>query len=136
MRSLGRSCSVMLVLALVALSLASGLHAQDSTSVQDHTGPFGAAIDYYFPIAVTFLQSLIVKGLTAISPAFQKLGTPVKWGALFVVGLVVYKVAGLAGFAMANADAHTWTTTGVLSAVGTVVAGLIYRFGGRKVETA
>lgn len=103
---------------------------------QDHTGAFGPAIDYYFPVVVAFLQSLLLKGITLASEQVKDWGTPAKWGALFVLGLVVNYLAAHTGFALTEPNAQNWTTPGALAAVQTVAAGLIYRFGGHKVATA
>lgn len=95
---------------------------------EDATGIFGPIIDYWFLPIIAFLQSAVLKGFELAGPAWAKVSEPVKWTVLYLVGLALTWLSGQLGF-NATIDGVQLTDAAVISAIPTVVAGLIFKFG-------
>jgi hypothetical protein len=119
----------MLTLTACALILWAGVLAgQDTAAVHDKTGLFGPVIDKFWPVVVTFLTSLVVKGIALVNQGFAKTSAAVKWAALYAFALLFNFGARWLGITEVDPLAPVFA----LTAVQTAAAALVYRFGQHK----
>lgn len=131
MRRLGLSALALSLLVAVLLMLSGHpLWAQaDTTTASDKLGIFGPVLDHFWPVIVTFLTSLVVKGISLANAGFAKTSAPVKWAALYFFALAFNLFARWIHITEVDPLAPTFA----LSAVQTGAAALIFRFGQHRV---
>ena len=118
------------MLVILGLCLLVGAHpllAQDTVVVHDRTGVFGPVLDKFWPVIVTFLTSLVVKGIALANKGFARTSEPVKWVALYFFALLFNWLSGALGLGLNELDPMAPALG--LSLVQTFAAALIYKFG-------
>jgi hypothetical protein len=114
---------------IVALVTAVAGHQQ----VIDHTGIFGAMIDHYFGAIIGLLQSGLLWLATKASPRWRVTAEPIKWGVLYLLGVLLTFISLKTGFGSQPVEGNALTLAAVLASVPTLASGLIFKIGGHKV---
>jgi hypothetical protein len=117
-------------LSVLAISLLTGFVWQgDSTAIHDKIGIFGPVLDKLWPVVVTFLTSLVVKGIALANQGFAKADAYVKWIALYFFAMLFNLGARFLGITELDPLAPVFG----LGLVQTGAAALVYRFGQHRV---
>ncbi len=126
---------LVLTAAIVIVLAPTLLFAQDSIAVvHDKTGIFGSLIDHYFGAIVAGFQSGILWLATKASPRWKALAEPIKWGVLYLLGVLLTFLSLKTGLGNGGEIAgNALTLAAVLGTVPTLASGIIFKLGGHKV---